>query len=68
MAAASAFDTLTGRRGVDIGTSFTRAWNERTGKTTKRSKDYPNPEYYSLRCALLLPASIISFGRYLIDR
>ncbi|KAF8511179.1 RNA polymerase II transcription elongation factor-domain-containing protein [Gautieria morchelliformis] len=48
-AAASACDPLTGRRGVDIGTSFTRAWNERTGKTTKRSKDYPNPEYYSLR-------------------
>ena len=53
-AAASAFDSLTGRRGVDIGTSFTRAWNERTGKTTKRSKDYPNPEYYSLRCTLYI--------------
>ena len=51
-AATSSFGSLTGRRGVDIGTSFTRAWKERTGKTTNRSKDYPNPEYYSLRCAL----------------
>jgi hypothetical protein len=57
-AAATKLEDLKGRRGVDIGQSFIRAWNERTGKTTKRSKDYPNPEFYSLRCTFLSHVSL----------